>query len=92
VAAGGDGVEEDLAFHRSMAEATGNPQFTRLLAFLEHYLHDAMRVTRANEARRPDFMDAVRVEHRPSSTPSPAATRPPRAARPCATCSRASGA
>jgi len=64
VAAGGDGVDEDLAFHRSMAEATGNPQFTRLLAFLEQYLHDAMRVTRANEARRSDFMDAVRDEHR----------------------------
>jgi GntR family transcriptional regulator, transcriptional repressor for pyruvate dehydrogenase complex len=63
VAAGGDGVDEDLAFHRSMAEATGNPQFTRLLAFLEQYLHDAMRVTRANEARRPDYMDAVRDEH-----------------------------
>jgi GntR family transcriptional repressor for pyruvate dehydrogenase complex len=64
VAAGGDGVTEDLAFHRAMAEATGNPQFTRLLAFLEQYLHDAMRVTRANESRRPDYMDAVRAEHR----------------------------
>jgi GntR family transcriptional repressor for pyruvate dehydrogenase complex len=64
VAAAGDGVAEDLAFHRAMAEATGNPQFTRLLAFLEQYLHDAMRVTRANEARRPDYMDAVRAEHR----------------------------
>jgi GntR family transcriptional repressor for pyruvate dehydrogenase complex len=64
VAAGGDGVAEDLAFHRALAEATGNPQFTRLLSFLEQYLHDAMRVTRANEARRPDYMDAVRGEHR----------------------------
>jgi GntR family transcriptional repressor for pyruvate dehydrogenase complex len=63
VAAGGDGVAEDLAFHRAMAEGTGNPQFSRLLAFLEQYLHDAMRVTRANEARRPDFMAAVRAEH-----------------------------
>ena len=61
---GGDGVDEDLAFHRAMAEATGNPQFTRLLAFLEQYLHEAMRVTRGNEARRPDFMEAVRAEHR----------------------------
>lgn len=63
-AAGGDGVDEDLAFHRAIAEATGNPQFTRLLAFLEQYLRDAMRVTRANEARREDFIQQVRAEHR----------------------------
>ena len=63
VAAGGDGVAEDLAFHRALAEATGNPQFTRLMAFLEQYLHDAMRVTRANEARRSDFAAQVRHEH-----------------------------
>jgi len=64
VAAGGDGVSEDLAFHRALAEATGNPQFVRLLEFLEQYLQDAMRVTRGNEARRADFMQAVRAEHR----------------------------
>ncbi len=64
VAAGGDGVAEDLRFHRIVAEATGNPQFVRLLEFLEQYLQDAMRVTRGVEARRLDFMDAVRKEHR----------------------------
>jgi GntR family transcriptional repressor for pyruvate dehydrogenase complex len=64
VAAGGDGVAEDLAFHRALAEATGNPQFGRLLQFLEQYLHEAIRVTRSNEARRHDFMEAVRSEHR----------------------------
>ena len=62
-AAGGDGVDEDLGFHRAMAKATGNPQFVRLLEFLEQYLHDAMRVTRGNDARRADFMEAVRAEH-----------------------------
>jgi len=64
VAAGGDGVDEDLRFHRALAEATGNPQFGRLMEFLEQYLRDAMRVTRGIEARRDDFMDAVREEHR----------------------------
>lgn len=63
VAAGGDGVDADLLFHRSIAEASGNPQFSRLLGFLEQYLREAMRVTRANEARHPDFGDAVRQEH-----------------------------
>ncbi|MEY2617918.1 MAG: hypothetical protein RL522_920 [Pseudomonadota bacterium] len=63
VAAGSDGVEEDLAFHRSIAQATGNPQFERLLAFLEQYQRDAMRVTRANESMHGAFMRAVRREH-----------------------------
>ena len=44
--------------------ATGNPQFSRLLGFLEQYLRESMRVTRGNEARRSDFMEAVRIEHR----------------------------
>ena len=61
--AGRDGVAEDLAFHRSIAEATGNPQFRLLLGFLEQYLREGMRITRGNEARRLDFMDAVRLEH-----------------------------
>jgi GntR family transcriptional repressor for pyruvate dehydrogenase complex len=63
-AAGFDGVAEDLEFHRSIARAAGNPQFGRLIGFLEQYLREAMRVTRGNEARRQDFMDAVRREHR----------------------------
>jgi hypothetical protein len=46
-----------------MAQATGNPQFQRLLGFLEQYLREAMRVTRGNEARHRDFADAVRTEH-----------------------------
>jgi GntR family transcriptional repressor for pyruvate dehydrogenase complex len=64
VAAGRDGVAEDLAFHRTISLATGNPQFGRLVGFLEQYLREAMRVTRGNEARRADFMEAVRLEHR----------------------------
>ena len=63
-AAGHDGVAEDLAFHRTIGEATGNPQFTLLLGFLEQYLREGMRITRGNEARRLDFMQAVRLEHR----------------------------
>jgi GntR family transcriptional regulator, transcriptional repressor for pyruvate dehydrogenase complex len=62
-AAGGDGVDEDLAFHRAIAQATGNPQFSRLLAFLEQYLREGMHITRGKLAKRDDFMDAVRKEH-----------------------------
>lgn len=60
---GRDGVAEDLAFHRLIGEATGNPQFSSLLGFLEQYLREGMRITRGNEARRSDFMEAVRKEH-----------------------------
>lgn len=59
-----DGVEEDLAFHRLLAEAAGNPHFGRLLEFLEQYTLEAMRVTRRNDATRADFVEAVRLEHR----------------------------
>jgi len=62
-AEGRDGVAEDLAFHRALTEAAGNPQFGRLLEFLEQFLAEAMRVTRGNEARRLDFMEQVRAEH-----------------------------
>lgn len=63
-AEGRDGVAEDLAFHRAIGEATGNPQFSLLLGFLEQYLREAMRITRGNESRRRDFMEQVRNEHR----------------------------
>jgi len=64
VAAGRDGVAEDLAFHRAIGDASGNPQFGRLLGFLEQYLREGMRITRGNEARRQDFMQEVQNEHR----------------------------
>ncbi len=63
-AEGRDGVAEDLAFHRVIGESTGNPQFRALLGFLEQYLREGMRITRGNEARREDFMQAVQFEHR----------------------------
>ena len=78
-AAGHDGVAEDLAFHRAIGEATGNPQFRLLLGFLEQYLREAMRVTRGNEARRRDFMEAVRREH--EAVVDAIAARNPAAAR-----------
>ncbi|MGS0743805.1 FadR/GntR family transcriptional regulator [Glaciimonas sp. GG7] len=63
VVAGGDGVKADMMFHRSIAEATGNPYLLQTLAFLNQYLEDATVVTRANEARRDDFMRQVYEEH-----------------------------
>ncbi|KQP22566.1 FadR/GntR family transcriptional regulator [Pseudorhodoferax sp. Leaf267] len=79
VAEGRDGVAEDLGFHRLIGEATGNPQFRLLLGFLEQYLREGMRITRGNEARRSDFMQAVQLEHR--ALVDAIAARDPAAAR-----------
>ena len=82
-AEGGDGVAEDLAFHRALTDAAGNPHFGRLLEFLEQYLAEAMRVTRIaslvycsrNSSRRPKCglpaaSASRRWKARSSSTPS----------------------
>jgi len=64
VAAGRDGVAEDLAFHRAIAASTGNPYFLKTLRFLGQYLEAGMAVTRSNEALSDDFSRQVREEHR----------------------------
>ncbi len=63
VAAGGDGVAEDVAFHAAIAQAAANPYLLATLAYLNQFLLDATRVTRANEATRADLAEQVRAEH-----------------------------
>jgi GntR family transcriptional repressor for pyruvate dehydrogenase complex len=63
VADGGDGVSEDVAFHAAIAQAAGNPFLLETLAYLNQFLENATRVTRANEATRKDLGDDVRDEH-----------------------------
>lgn len=63
VNAGGDGVDEDVALHRAIADAAQNQFLISTLDYLRQYLHGATRVTRANEARRADFAKQVQVEH-----------------------------
>ncbi len=63
VKAGGDGVEEDVKFHRAIADAARNPFLIGTLEYLAQFLRGATRVTRANEARRSDFAAQVREEH-----------------------------
>lgn len=63
VAAGEDGVAADLAFHGAIAQASGNPFIVKTLDFLSQYLETASRVTRANDARRADFVRQLREEH-----------------------------
>jgi GntR family transcriptional repressor for pyruvate dehydrogenase complex len=61
---GREGVEADLQFHRSIARATDNPHYERLLGFLEQYQREAMRVTRTNESLDSEYLVQVRDEHR----------------------------
>lgn len=63
VHSGGDGVREDVEFHRAIAQAAGNPFLLQTLAYLGQFLHGATQVTRANEARRLDFAQQVQDEH-----------------------------
>lgn len=63
VKAGGNGVAEDMKFHRAIAEATRNPFLIQTLEYLGQFLHGATQVTRANEARRIDFAAQVQTEH-----------------------------
>ncbi|MES2537839.1 MAG: FadR/GntR family transcriptional regulator [Pseudomonadota bacterium] len=63
VAAGVTGVEEDVRFHLSIAEATGNPYWVRFVEMFAEPTRSAIKVTRANEARRADFSSHVRQEH-----------------------------
>jgi GntR family transcriptional repressor for pyruvate dehydrogenase complex len=63
VLAGGDGVDEDVQYHRAIAEAARNPFLIGTLEYLGQFLRGATRVTRANEARRADFARQVRDEH-----------------------------
>ena len=63
VKAGGDGVEEDVSYHRAIADAAQNPFLISTLDYLRQFLRGATRVTRANEARRADFARQVQREH-----------------------------
>jgi GntR family transcriptional repressor for pyruvate dehydrogenase complex len=61
--AGKDGVDADIKFHRSIAEATGNPHFLALTEFLFNFLTRATRVTRSYEATKAVLSQQVKEEH-----------------------------
>ena len=63
VRANGDGVDEDVALHRAIADAAQNQFLIDTLDYLRQFLRDATQVTRANEARRTDFVEQVQAEH-----------------------------
>lgn len=48
---GDDGVEEDLMFHRAIAEATNNSKYVDLTEFLERYVRHQIQITGGRTAR-----------------------------------------
>ncbi|MEN3277839.1 MAG: GntR family transcriptional regulator, transcriptional repressor for pyruvate dehydrogenase complex [Massilia sp.] len=63
VADGRNGVDEDLAFHNAIANATGNPLYTSLLCFLRQFLREAVTLGRMSEPRFGDVEAQLRDEH-----------------------------
>jgi len=64
--AGGSAVDEDLAFHRAIAEATGNPEFARFLQFIGRHLIPRRSVSGLPERMggRGAYLAMIQEEHR----------------------------
>ena len=64
--AGQAAVDEDLAFHRAIAEATGNPEFARFLQFIGRHLIPRRTVTGLTERMggRKAYLALIQEEHR----------------------------
>lgn len=60
---GEPGVDEDMAFHRAIAESTGNPFFRDLSQFLDRRVHQFIRTARSNTARHGGLAQTVQREH-----------------------------
>jgi GntR family transcriptional repressor for pyruvate dehydrogenase complex len=63
---GGEGaVAEDFAFHRAIAEATGNRQFPRFLAFLGSHVipRQSVRLSVDTPAERRAYLERIQHEH-----------------------------
>jgi DNA-binding FadR family transcriptional regulator len=64
VSAGRDGVDEDVAFHNAIANATGNPLYLSLLGFLRQFLREAVTLGRMSEPGFGEIKGRLRDEHR----------------------------
>jgi GntR family transcriptional regulator, transcriptional repressor for pyruvate dehydrogenase complex len=63
---GDAGVDEDFAFHRSIAEATENPQFVNFLEYLGRFIipRQTIRITVDGPAERRAYLAKIQEEHR----------------------------
>ena len=60
-----DAIDQDFAFHCSIAEATGNPQFPRFLAFLGSLVipRQSVRLSVDTPAERRAYLERIQHEH-----------------------------
>jgi GntR family transcriptional repressor for pyruvate dehydrogenase complex len=61
-----DAIDQDFAFHRSIAEATGNSQFPRFLDFLGRFIipRQTIRAETGTSGTRRTYLDRLQKEHR----------------------------
>lgn len=66
IARGEDAVAEDFAFHRAIAEATGNPQFVRFLEYLGHFIipRQSIRIAAHSGEDQRAYLEHIQGEHR----------------------------
>ena len=66
IAAGDSAVNEDFAFHRAIADATMNPQFSLFLAFLGQHVipRHSIRASLASPAEQHNYLARIQKEHR----------------------------
>jgi len=66
IEAGEDSVQSDLTFHRTVAEATGNPHFLGLFNYLGELLipRTKLKTFQLTGSSRQDYLDRVNREHR----------------------------
>jgi GntR family transcriptional repressor for pyruvate dehydrogenase complex len=57
------GEEEDIAFHRAIMDAAGNPLFNQVLEFLDARVREFVRTARTNSRHR-GLSERVQEEHR----------------------------
>lgn len=59
-------VDQDFAFHRAIAEATGNPQFSRFLEYLGRFIipRQSVRYVSPRRESRRAYLDRIQEEHR----------------------------
>jgi DNA-binding FadR family transcriptional regulator len=60
-----DAIDQDFAFHCSIADATGNPQFRRFLDFLGRFIipRQTIRTEAVGDESRPAYLARIQKEH-----------------------------
>jgi GntR family transcriptional regulator, transcriptional repressor for pyruvate dehydrogenase complex len=66
ISRGESGIDEDFAFHFTIAEATANPQFLRFLEYLGRFIipRQSVRLTGRDERGQRAYLQMILEEHR----------------------------